>query len=122
MRLTRASRREATLARDESSVEEAPGAGGVVGRRRWFAVAAVLVACIVAAGIAVYFMRDASPPPLDRAQVGTIASGVVKKAVDDLKAEPAVSEAVYQQILPSLVEIETTDPSSDGEDRGSARA
>jgi S1-C subfamily serine protease len=76
----------------------------------------VLVAGIVAAGIVVFSIRESPPSPLDRAQVGTIASSAVKKAIDDLRAAPATSAVVYQQILPSLVEIETTGPSSSGED------
>ena len=51
--------------------------------------------------------RDSSPPPLDQAQVSTIASGVVKKAIENLQSAPAPSAVAYQQILPSLVEIET---------------
>ena len=47
-------------------------------------------------------------------EAGTIASGVVEKAIKDLKAAPATSAVVYQQILPSLVTIETKSPSAKG--------
>ena len=110
MRLTRESREAALVPHDEP-----PRWSERVGPR--LALAAVLVAGIVAAGIVVFSTRD-SPPPLERAQVGAIASGAVKKAIDDLRAAPATSAVVYQQILPSLVEIETTGPSSSGKDSG----
>ena len=113
MRLTREAR-EAAPVTDDIPPRRSEG----VGRRPRLAVAAVLVVGIVAAGIVVFSSRDSPPPPLDRAQVGTIASGAVKKAIDDLRAAPATSAVVYQQILPSLVEIETTGPSSSGEDSG----
>jgi hypothetical protein len=78
---------------------------------------------MVTAAIVVFLIRGSPPPPLDRAEVGTIASGAVKKAIDDLRAAPATSAVVYQQILPSLVQIETIGPSSSrDETRGSARA
>ena len=105
MRLTRGSRRAATPAQDELSAEEAPGRGGGIDRRTWFAVAAAVLAGVVAA-VVVVANRD-SPQPLDRAQVGTIASGVVDKAIQDLQSAPAPSAVAYQKILPSLVEIET---------------
>jgi S1-C subfamily serine protease len=63
-------------------------------------------------------MRDPGAPPLQRAEVGPIASRVVEKAIEDLKAEPATSAVVYQQILPSLVQIEARRPSSDGAEAG----
>jgi S1-C subfamily serine protease len=70
-------------------------------------------------GIAIAFVATAavlalrSPePPLDRAGVGTIASGVVAKAIEDLQAAPATSALVYQQILPSIVRIDTDGRSS----------
>ena len=48
------------------------------------AAAAVLLLLVIAAAVAVT-MRD-SPPPLDEARVGTIASDVVEKAIKDLQA------------------------------------
>ena len=99
---------EATLAAaDEPSAE-----GGRFGRRARLASAAVVAAGIVAVGIALV-TRSASTPPLDRAQVGTIAADAIEEAIDDLRSAPATSAVVYQQILPSLVQIETSGPSVD---------
>ncbi len=87
---------------------EPPASGGR--SRRWYVLALSAVAAIgvVVAGTLVA-TRDSSSP-LDRAQVGTIASDVVKEAIEDLQSQPATSAAVYQQILPSLVQIEADDP------------
>src|SRR5262245_59888584 len=85
--------------------DQPPGRGRRVGGRARLGIAAALVA-VVALGIVVVATRGPSEPELERADVGTIASGVVKKAIEDLRSEPATSVAVYQQILPSLVEIE----------------
>jgi S1-C subfamily serine protease len=108
VRLTWESRTAAPVAGDE-----APGRSERFGWRTRLLLAAVIATAIVASGIIVA-TRDSSPPPLDRAQVGTIASAVAKKAIEDQQAAPAISAVVYQQILPSLVEIETRGPSSDG--------
>ena len=74
-------------------------------RRSLMALAAVVLAGGVMGGV-VLATRD-SPRPLDRAEAGTIASGVVDKAIEDLGRKPANSAAVYQQILPSIVAIES---------------
>ena len=108
MRLTGESAQAATGTHDDL-----PGSrGGGVGRRTRLVLASVVLTCIVAGAI-VLATRD-SPPPLDRAQVGTIASDVVAKAIKDQQAAPATSAVVYQKILPSLVTIETKGPSSKG--------
>jgi S1-C subfamily serine protease len=69
----------------------------------------------------VFALRD-SPPALDRAEVGTVAADVVAKAIEKEQAAPAISAAVYQQILPSVVVIETETKSAsskaDGEGLG----
>ena len=90
--------------------DEPPVARGRDGRRYRIALGAMAALVLVTAGIYVV-TRDASPTPLDRSQVGTIAAGVVEKAIDDLQSRPATSATVYQQILPSLVQIEADDPS-----------
>jgi S1-C subfamily serine protease len=72
----------------------------------------------VVAGGTVLSTRDSPPPPLDRAQAGTIATGVVEKAIKDLGTKPATSAVVYQQILPSLVTIQTKSRSSKGDGGG----
>lgn len=79
--------------------------------------AAAAVVVVVASGLYVA-SRDSSPPPLDEAQAGKIASGVVKKAIEDLRSAPATSATVYQQILPSLVQIETNDSAANGSGQG----
>lgn len=78
--------------------------------------AAVIVG--IGALLLVLALRSESAAPLDSAQVGTIASDVVGDAIEDLRSAPATSAVVYQQILPSLVQIETSGPSPDGEDGG----
>ena len=87
-----------------------------VGRRAVVALAAVVLAGVLVGGV-VLASRDA-PPPLDRAEAQTIASGVVEKAVDDLRTEPALSAVAYQQILPSIVAIETRRATSNGRGDG----
>jgi len=116
VRLTGASRRAATHAQDEPPAEEAPGRGGGVGKRTWLAVAAAFLVGVVAA-VVVVANRD-SPQPLDRAEVGTIASGLVDKAIQDLQRAPAPSAVAYQKILPSLVEIEASRAAGKGEALG----
>ena len=77
---------------------------------------------ILAAAVALLVVGLASRGPserrLERADVGTIASDVVEKAIEDLRAAPATSAVVYQQILPSLVQIESGGPSSTGDSGG----
>ena len=91
--------------------DQPPARSGRPGRRAWIAAAAILAAA-VALGIVGFVARSESEPALERADVGTIASGVVDKAIEDLRAAPATSAVVYQQILPSLVQIQATRPSS----------
>ncbi len=97
--------------------DEPPDKGRRLGRRARLGIAATLVAAAAVVVVALA-MRGPSEPALERADVGAIASGVVKKAIEDLQAAPATSVAVYQQILPSLVQIETRSESSEGEDGG----
>ena len=74
--------------------------------RRRLALAAILVVAIVLVAVVGLVSRGPSEPALQRADVAPIASGVVEKAIEDLRAAPATSAVVYQQILPSLVQIE----------------
>ena len=90
---------------------EQPPARRLGGRRTRIAVAAaaaLVLSVAIAAAIAIT-TRD-STPPLDESGARTIASDVVKKAVEDLQSQPATSAVVYQHILPSLVEIEAEHP------------
>jgi S1-C subfamily serine protease len=106
VRLTRGSRPAATITPDDGPRSEA------IGRRTWLALAAVLVTGVV---VGVIVLATTGPPtPLDRAQVGTIASDVVAKAIKDQQAAPATSAVVYQRILPSIAVIETTSTSQRG--------
>jgi S1-C subfamily serine protease len=86
-----------------------------VGRRVAVAIAVVLAGVLI--GGAVLTTRD-GPRPLDRAEARTIASGAVEKAVEDLRSEPALSAVAYQQILPSIVAVETRPAGRTGRDRG----
>jgi Trypsin-like serine proteases, typically periplasmic, contain C-terminal PDZ domain len=106
VRLTRESAQAATGTDDDVP----DGRGGGIGQRTRLVLASVVLTCIVVGGI-VLATRD-SPSPLDRAQVGTIASDAVAQAIKAQKAAPATSAVVYQQILPSLVTIESKGPST----------
>jgi S1-C subfamily serine protease len=68
----------------------------------------------VAIGAIVFAIRDS--PPLDKAQVGTVASDVVAEAIEKEHAAPATSAVVYQRILPSVVTIETETKSRSSKD------
>jgi S1-C subfamily serine protease len=104
VRLTTGSRPAGSAARDET-----PRRSERVGRRTGLALAAVVVVGAVAGGIV---LSTTGSPALDRTEVGTIASDAVAQAIKDERALPATSAVVYQQILPSLVTIETRSPSS----------
>jgi hypothetical protein len=92
--------------------------------RRWPSsrrarIVATIVAAAVALGVVVGLAtRGPSEPALQRGDVGAIASGVVDKAIEDLRSAPATSAVVYQQILPSLVQIETRSAESRGDGAG----
>ncbi len=100
-----------------SSADGPASRSGRIGRRSRIVVVAACAIAVVAAGVYVA-ARDSAAPPLDRAQIGTIAAGVVDKAIEDLRSQPATSTAVYQRILPSLVQIETARPSANGDGSG----
>jgi S1-C subfamily serine protease len=86
-----------------------PGRVDRLSRRARVAILAVLTAVVVL-GVVGLASRGPSQPALERGDVRTIASGVVGKAIEDLRARPPTSAVVYQQILPSLVEIEADRP------------
>ena len=112
MRPTTGSRPEAPVAHDET-----PRGGGVGRRNRLVLAAAVAIVVVVVGGIVL--ATTGSPTPLDREQVGTIASDAVEKAIKEEQAAPATSAVVYRQILPSVVTIETKSPSAkDGKGDG----
>ena len=111
MRVTRESRPVAPVAH-----EPEPSEGHVrVGRRVLALGGAAFVGVVLSA--VVLATRD-SPQPLDRNEAGTIASGVVEKAIEDLGRKPATSAVVYRQILPSIVAIETKSASRRGHGEG----
>jgi S1-C subfamily serine protease len=100
----------ASGARPETSPvpsDEPPAGGGRFGRRRRVWLTGLVVLLVLVAGGIYAATRDSSPPPLDQAQVNKIATGAAKKAIENLQSAPAQSAVAYQQILPSLVEIET---------------
>jgi S1-C subfamily serine protease len=86
-----------------------------VGRRVIALAGAALVGVVLTA--VVLATRD-SPSTLDRTEARTIASGVVEDAIEDLGRKPATSAVVYQQILPSIVAIETKGASARGHSEG----
>ena len=88
---------------------------GRFGRRHRLALLAALAVVVVLVAGAFLLTRDSSPPPIDQAQASKIASEAVKKGIEDLESRPAASATAYQQILPSLVEIETDRQSKEGE-------
>lgn len=88
-------------------------------RRRVLAVAAL--GALLTAGLVVSIVLATGgdgPGPPDRAEVATIAGGVVDEALEKLRREPATSAVVYQQILPSIVSIETHQEGGDEEEGG----
>ena len=87
--------------------DEPPSRGGRFGRRRRLWLTGLIVLLVLVAGGIYAATRDSSPPPLDQAQVSKIASNAAKKAIESLQSAPARSAVAYEQILPSLVEIET---------------
>ena len=97
--------------------DEPPGRRGRLGGRARLGIAASLVAAAMLVVVALA-MRGPSEPALEQADVGAIASDVVGKAIEDLRSAPATSVAVYQQILPSLVQIEARRQSSRGDAGG----
>jgi S1-C subfamily serine protease len=66
------------------------------------------------AAIVAVVSRGPDEPQVKPADVGAIASGVVDKAIEDLRSAPATSALVYQQILPSLVHIQARSGSGKG--------
>ena len=101
-----------------AATEELPGPDRGSRRRSWIALIAILVTALALVVILGLATRGTSEPALERADVAPIASDVVKKAIEDLRSEPATSAVVYQQILPSLVQIEASSGSAKGENAG----
>jgi S1-C subfamily serine protease len=101
-----------------AATEEVPGPDRRSGRRSWIALIAILVTALALVVILGLATRGTSEPALERAEVAPIASDVVKKAIEDLRSEPATSAVVYQQILPSLVQIEASSGSAKGDNAG----
>src|SRR5687767_14021174 len=97
--------------------DEPPARRGRPSRRALIAIAAVLVTAVVL-GVVALSTRGPSEPALGRADVGSIASDVVEEAIEDERAAPATSAVVYKQILPSLVQIQASTPSSSGDAAG----
>jgi S1-C subfamily serine protease len=97
--------------------DEPPARRGRPSRRVLIAIAAILATAVML-GVVALATRGPSEPALGRADVGSIASDVVKKAIEDERAAPATSAVVYQQILPSLVQIQASTPSSSGDTAG----
>ena len=111
----------ASGARPETSPvppDEPPAGGGRFGRPRRLWLTGLIVLLAVVAGGIYAATRDSSPAPLDQAQVSKIATGAAKKAIENLQSAPAQSAVAYQQILPSLVQIETERSSEEGDASG----
>ena len=101
-----------------AATEELPAPDRRRGRRSWIALIAILVTAVALVVVLGLATRGTSEPELERADVAPIASDVVKKAIEDLRSEPATSAVVYQQILPSLVQIEASSGSGKGDNAG----
>jgi len=101
-----------------AATEELPGPDRRSRRRSWIALIAILATAVALVLILGLATRGTSEPALERADVAPIASDVVKKAIEDLRSEPATSAVVYQQILPSLVQIEASRGSGKGDNAG----
>jgi S1-C subfamily serine protease len=111
VRVTRESRPVAPVAHEPEPSERRVRVG-----RRVFALGGAAFVGIVLSAV-VLATRD-SPRPLDRTEAGTIVSGVVENAIEDLGRKPATSAVVYEQILPSIVAIETKSASPRGHGEG----
>jgi S1-C subfamily serine protease len=113
VRLTTGARAAAPVALGEVPDGER-ARGGVPGLRTRVALVAALAAVVVIGLVVavIVLATNNSPARLDAAQIGTIASGVVAKAIKDQQAAPATSAVVYQRILPSLVAIEAESAST----------
>lgn len=74
---------------------------GVLSRRRWWIVGAVLVSALVA--VLVWSTRAPTPLPLTASDVQTQASKVVERALADRDRAPEPGTAAYATIAPSLV-------------------
>lgn len=111
MRVTRESRPGAPVAYEPEPSERRVRVG-------WRVLALAGAAFVGVVLTAVVLVARDSPRPLDRTEAGTIASGVVEKAIEDLGRKPATSAVVYQQILPSIVAIETKSASPRGHGGG----
>ena len=98
---------------------EPPRARGRFGRRHRHRARGRLAAIVVAGRRIYVATRDSSPPPLDQAQVGKIASDVVEKAIEDLQSAPATS-AVAVPADPALArrDRDGATPSAKGERPG----
>jgi S1-C subfamily serine protease len=75
---------------------------------------AALVVLVLVAGGWLLAGRDSTADAVGRGEAGAIATGIVEGAIEDLRSAPATSAVVYQQILPSLVRIETGGRGGDG--------
>jgi S1-C subfamily serine protease len=73
-------------------------------RRAW---AIVAVGVLVLAALAWGLVHDSSKPSLSKADVGKIADSKVSTAVNNLKNQPAAGVAVFNQVRPALVVIES---------------
>ena len=79
---------------------------------------ATVVATVVALGSSSALRRGALRPRRRPGRRAHHRIGVVEKAIKDERAAPATSAVVYQQILPSLVQIEARRASSTGDAEG----
>ena len=95
------------VAADPETEDDRPGGAAPSRRRR--AIVGVLVLAGVVALAAVVAGRGDNPAdaPLTRAEVAAVVTSAVGKAIDELRNAPSPAVAAYQNILPSLVVIQS---------------
>ena len=77
-------------------------------RRAWLILG--LVGVLAVGALVWSSVRGSSKPSVSKADVGKIVDGKVGKAVNDLKGQPAPGVAIFQQVRPELVVVESAGP------------
>ncbi|MBV8305202.1 MAG: trypsin-like peptidase domain-containing protein [Acidimicrobiia bacterium] len=101
--------------------EPTQGVASPPGPRRWRRrawVALGVVGVLAVGGLAWGVLHDSSRPSVSKAAVGKIVDGKVGAAVSGIDNQPAPGVAIFNQVRPSLVVVQTRDAGK-GSDSGS---
>ena len=91
---------------ENSEAGTGPPPGASRWRRRGLLILGV-VGILAVAGLVWSAVRGSSKPSVSKADVGKIVDGKVGKAVGDLKAEPPPGVAIFNQVRPEMVIVES---------------